>query len=133
MRVNKVCQRALAVCELLSHPRSSTLDLELPMDADEILSTKNESMKVHVVFIDNGVSDAFALQSVGSDDTPDEQVMEEESSNGKDDDSLGAKTTAEKSGTDFSSVPGFDQLAGTAKGNQFKPGEALDLTAPLLL
>ena len=114
-RVAQICQRALAACELLSHPRSSTLDLELPMDGDEIASTKNESMKVHVVFIDNGVSDAFAVQRVdnGNGDGDDVDVMEDESGceNG-----LEAKANAGKSGPDFSSVSGFDLLAGTVKG-----------------
>jgi hypothetical protein len=64
----------MATLELLAHPRSSTLDLELPMDVDEILSTKNESMKVHVVYIDNGGNgvDAFVAQSVAEDE--DDQV-----------------------------------------------------------
>lgn len=114
----QTCQRALAACELLSHPRSSTLDLELPMDADEIAATKIEMMKVHVVFIDNGIGDAFVVQRADNGDVDDnddgEQAMDEEPVNGNN--SLDSSPGALKSGPDFSSVPGFDLLAGTTKG-----------------
>jgi hypothetical protein len=86
------------------------------MDGDEIVATKNESMKVHVVFIDSGVGDAFAVQRADyvDVDIDDEQAMDEEPVNGND--GLDANPGAKKLGPDFSSEPGYDLLAGTAKG-----------------
>jgi hypothetical protein len=62
--VIKVCQKALSVCEMLTHPRSATLELEFPLDAEEVSAVKNESMKVHVICVESGyvAGDAFADQ-----------------------------------------------------------------------
>ncbi len=49
---------------MLTHPRSATLELEFPLDSEEVSTVKNESMKVHVICIDSGnvAGDAFADQ-----------------------------------------------------------------------
>ena len=109
--MTQICQKAMVSCELLAHPRSSTLDLELPMDGDEILSMKRELMKVHVVYIDNGVSgaDTFVAQNDDNDDEDDEQAVTQSENEV-------IQSGAERSGTDFSSEPGFDFLAGKVKG-----------------
>ena len=62
--VIKVCQKALSVCEMLTHPRSATLELEFPLDIEEVSAVKSESMKVHVICIDSGnvAGHAFADQ-----------------------------------------------------------------------
>jgi hypothetical protein len=64
VHVIKVCQKGLSVCEMLTHPRSATLELEFPLDSEEVSTVKNESMKVHVICIDSGnaAGDAFADQ-----------------------------------------------------------------------
>ena len=118
-QVLKVCQRAMSVCELISHPRSATLELEFPLEPEEISTVKGEAMKVHVVYIDSGLNndnvDAFALQS--KQDFDDDEA-EEEMESADEDKSTKPETT---NGSKFSSEPGFELLAGKGKGKIILP------------
>ena len=112
-----VCQNAISVCELIAHPRSATLELELPLDPEEISATKNESMKVHVVYIDNGGNgnvDVFADQNV-DENGGSESDVDDEMTGGENQETM-RQNQKENVGPDFQSQPGFDLLAGKVKG-----------------
>lgn len=127
----ELCRKALSVCELIAHPRSATLELELPLDPDEISATKSESMKVHVVYIDNGGNgkvDVFA--DLNNENGGSESDDDEEMSGGENQDSKGSKQQqkSENVGPDFHSQPGFDLLAGKVKGKTNTYSDGLHFT-----
>ena len=101
----------MSVCELISHPRSATLELEFPLEPEEISTIKTESMKVHVVYIDSGINndngDAFALQS--------KQDFDEEEMESADEDDTAKPEEETTNGSKFSSEPGYELLAGKGK------------------
>ena len=107
----------MSVCELISHPRSATHELEFPLEPEEISTIKTESMKVHVVYIDSGINndngDAFALQS--------KQDFDEEEMESADEDDTAKPEEKTTNGSKFSSEPGFELLAGKGK-NKYAVG-----------